>query len=744
MHAGKILMWTSLVLVVSLLVPLNARATSYTWTGDTSATKSWDAPANWGSSAFPNAYTDTATLTTTTDWPATIGIGTTNTIQLGTSTTTGSGGTTVALDIASGGTLGLKGNIANTRRIQIDANGILSNNDSATHTISGTGGNILLDGGTLSSAGGGVWTLSQAVNGYGTISAPFTNTGGISANSSGNTLVITGNSTSGGSLTATGGGILSLQSTITGGTISTGNSGGVVDLNGASLTGVTFTSPGSGTVNLTGNSTFAGTIGLNNYLTYTLGGANGAHTLNLNGASVSNFGSGPALFSISTGGVLNNFGSAASSIGSSDPVTLAGGSVTSTGAGTFTVNDPITGYGTVSGPLVAFGGITAKGGQLTVDGTGGAVTSTSGGFGTDGLSGSILDLKGSISVPNMTPGTNGVIQLDGASLNGSINNSGSAGGGTVKVVNTSTVNGTYWTGAALAINTGQLNIASSGTLGVSTGGSLSDLTTLAIGHSTLTSVTTSSYNLGGGGNITLAGGSVTTTGSGVGFTSTDPLSGWGNVTAPLINNSTVTALGNGSPQTLNLSNSATATVANTGNNGWFAHSGGTLVLPTISVGGTSTYTWGAAAENLVNSLTPNVTGVSGTGTDSLTISLLSPDPADVAPGLSNVIGVWNFAQSGTLSIASADLTFRYDHALAQSLSVNESTLGLYRLDGSTWDLVGSNSPDTTNYLLTANGVTTFGEFAIATVVPEPSTLVLLATGAMGLAFGWWRKRRALA
>ena len=248
---------TSLIVVLALaLVPVTAQATTYIWTGDSSTTHAWDFNTNWGASstAFPNAYTDTATLTTTTNWPATIGIGTTNTIHLGASgaalTTTGTGATTVALDIASSGVLGMKGNIANTRRITVE--GTLSNDDSGAHTISGTG-NILLNGGILSSAGGGSWTLGQAVNGYGTISSPFTNTSTITANSSGNTLHITGSSTAGGGLSSTSGAILSLQSAITGANVASGNAGEIA-LNGATLTNFTQNAA-SGTIQVTGNST---------------------------------------------------------------------------------------------------------------------------------------------------------------------------------------------------------------------------------------------------------------------------------------------------------------------------------------------------------------------------------------------------------------------------------------------------------------------------------------------------------
>ena len=82
------------------------------------------------------------------------------------------------------------------------------------------------------------------------------------------------------------------------------------------------------------------------------------------------------------------------------------------------------------------------------------------------------------------------------------------------------------------------------------------------------------------------------------------------------------------------------------------------------------YDWGGAATaDLVNSVKTIIGSLPSGG--NLSIDLLAPTRTDLPAGLTNPIGVWDFVQGGGLNIGSADLTFRYDDALAASMSIGE-------------------------------------------------------------------------
>ena len=364
----------------------------------------------------------------------------------------------------------MKGNISNTRRISIEGN--LSNDDTVTHTISGVG-NILLNGGTISSAGGGSWTFSQAVNGWGTISSPFTNTSTITANSSGNTLHITGTSTSGGTLSATSGAILSLESAITGANLSSGNAGELA-LNGANLTNFTQNAA-NGSIQLTGNSTLTGTYTRNNYAPFLLNG----YTLNLSGVTGSEVsGSSNPLFTVGTG-TLNNSGATATTIGNPDGITLAGGQITNTGGGTFTINYLIKGYGLVSGVSPGGGAnVTASGGNLTFDGGTGVTLGSSSGAGANlnSSAGNTLDLKGKLTYinPGFINPSGGIVQFDGVTLAAGTW-SPTLSAGTINVTNNSTMTsttGAFNSTATLGIGPGITLDASGATFNNNSGGTV--------------------------------------------------------------------------------------------------------------------------------------------------------------------------------------------------------------------------------------------------------------------------------
>lgn len=182
------------------------------------------------------------------------------------------------------------------------------------------------------------------------------------------------------------------------------------------------------------------------------------------------------------------------------------------------------------------------------------------------------------------------------------------------------------------------------------------------------------------------------------------------------------------------------------NNGWFAINKGKLTLPTITVAsGNSTVNWGEDAADttldLVNSARLALTGVIGGG--NLTLSLLATDRTDWPGGLVNPIGIWDV--SSTFDFTDATLTFRYDDALAAVLGVNESNLKLWHFTDGAWTNITA-SIDTVNKRITGLPVTSFSLFVIAEdlqsvgVVPEPSTLLLLAAGAAVV----WQRRRLLS
>ena len=132
---------------------------------------------------------------------------------------------------------------------------------------------------------------------------------------------------------------------------------------------------------------------------------------------------------------------------------MNGGSITNTSgaggttAGLFTVGDPISGYGTISGNVaITAGNFTASGGTLTLNGV--QLGSSGGGPGLGTSSGGTFDLQGNITLPtsaNMNPGGN-TVKLDGTTISGPtgsshfINNSGLTTSGTFDVVNASTLN----------------------------------------------------------------------------------------------------------------------------------------------------------------------------------------------------------------------------------------------------------------------------------------------------------------
>ncbi len=143
------------------------------------------------------------------------------------------------------------------------------------------------------------------------------------------------------------------------------------------------------------------------------------------------------------------------------------------------------------------------------------------------------------------------------------------------------------------------------------------------------------------------------------------------------------------------------------------------------------------------------------------LSLVAPDRSDL-PSLAGLggmpIGMWQVDPTSD-SIASADLTVRYDSALVQSLGASESSVQLWTYGSDAWQPVppATFSLDTADDLVSgaASGISYFAVTAdasdappisaqatdqVAPSVPEPVGLGLLATATLLLGGRRRRKR----
>ncbi|MEJ5330098.1 MAG: hypothetical protein WHT07_08085 [Desulfobaccales bacterium] len=359
---GKAVVLGVLAALLVALAAGSAGADSYKWTGKAGGTNSgiWDHINNWDPKVIPNSYSAQAIiiLQDTSKYPISLSttiflggsIGDTygdNALYIGPNAGDASG---VALTIS--GTLGMQGNISNAKTIVIS--GTLQNDSGKSGTPqptitnysisspSGSTGTISLQGGTIGTLSGGGWIFNQAVSGYGTISAPVTN-----------------NST----ITASGGTLTLRDYTFSGGTINPGSAS--ISLRNATLKDTTL---GSGTVNTyTGTTnTFTGTVGSS----ATLGIVSGS-TLNVNGTlNQSNTLTNSGTLGLSgtlkqTGNITNNgtfnilgtlnqggTNTSSYSIGGTGSLSLQGGTIGTVNGGSWTFNQAVSGWGTISAPVV--------------------------------------------------------------------------------------------------------------------------------------------------------------------------------------------------------------------------------------------------------------------------------------------------------------------------------------------------------------------------------------------------------
>jgi RNA polymerase sigma factor (sigma-70 family) len=230
------------------------------------------------------------------------------------------------------------------------------------------------------------------------------------------------------------------------------------------------------------------------------------------------------------------------------------------------------------------------------------------------------------------------------------------------------------------------------------------------------------------------------------------LLGYGKVelTGALVNNGQIVADGFKNERTLDLSSFSwvTSTIENPrwgGTAGWFARRDGRLVLPSIPVSqGNGTYTWGEDNSDpmidLVNSVRFKIKNVQHDG--EVSIALLSPlrDDIPTLPEGHHFIGVWSFDGSELGGFDGAQLTVRYDDAMARTLGLDENILKLWRYDPAAgqWDRINDSSfiRDSLDHLLTGYAPGGFDYFAVSAPEPAGATLLLIGISAAAL-----RRRR---
>jgi hypothetical protein len=415
---------------------LPAHAATITWTGGTSDL--WSNGANW-TPAGPPTTTSGVVINSNTNNPVLLDVS---------SNLSGTGG---ALSVGNGAGSG--------DSLSLNAGTTLT---MGARLITLNGGSIVSTGGVISGTGG--------VTGFGTFSAPYSGAHTFTGNgTAGNPLILDGNNSYSGTFSsATAGGIqFSAGSTFAG---SSSGTNGNYNLAGATFNGLTLGGSG-GQWQVTADSTVNGPVSFNQYNTFNIGGSNGAHTLNVTGTwSTVTGGLNP--FSIGAGGKLNYASASAGSMGGGGTVGMTGGSITNTGGGLFTIGDPISGNGSISGNVALnAGNENVTGGNMTWNGV--TIGSSGSGPGVN-VGGNVLNLQGNITVPssfNINP-AGGTVNLDNTTISGAtatghnVNNSGLVTAGTFNVLNPSTLNNINFStgnGANMTVNAG-LTLAGSATL----------------------------------------------------------------------------------------------------------------------------------------------------------------------------------------------------------------------------------------------------------------------------------------
>ena len=178
----------------------------------------------------------------------------------------------------------------------------------------------------------------------------------------------------------------------------------------------------------------------------------------------------------------------------------------------------------------------------------------------------------------------------------------------------------------------------------------------------------------------------------------------------------VIADGSGTDRTLavNYSQLQSLSPAPARTNGWYAQNHGKLLLSPIAVSGSGIKYWGGATSpDLVNTVTLNLTGVTGSG--AVTGALYALNHSAVpkySPNNSKVVGIWGF-DANNFSFTNLTMTFRYDATNAVKQGIQESNLRVYQYDGDRWMWKSASGVNTELKTIVASNLTTLGFFAVA-------------------------------
>ena len=675
--------------------------------------------AGTGSTVNVNTTIEGGSLTTTgtgvmqTDSSATLDGSTLGAITLTNgSTYSAPGGTTYVLGTINLGTSGSGASIALGGTMTLNGN----------TTLSGPGA-LTMTGATIDEIGSQTLTNQSTIQGYGQIGyngASLTNEGLVNANASGQTLLLSGvttttNGTSGttlGTLEATGGGTLTIADAVQNqfGSIIAGT-GSTVNVN-STIQGGTLTTTGTGVMQTDGSATLDGSssqgaITLTNGSTYT---AAGGTTYVLGTINLGTSGSGS---NIALGGTMTL--NANTTLAGPGTMTMTGGAVDESGAQTLTNQATIQGYGQIGyngTALINQGLVNANaGGQALSLNGGGTVDNTAGTL--EASNGGSLLVSNSLTAATYGGGTiNGNYIVDGTSGKSTlqINALGTSGGEITTLGNGTTASSITLNGA----NTNTLFVDSAGknALALSTVNTNASLT-LEGGYAMTTPVA-----LSNAGTVTLSNATLTDTS----LTNTGLLSG----------NGTVSNTGGGA-----VSNSGQVT-ATAGKLVLSQGVTGTTGDITVSSGASLDIS-GASAGNTVGTLLLQHTGGLTIGSQNITVSS-DYNNADFGSGNSfnnhaNVTGSGSILAAGTglsLTVSGTGITGGDTSTPTLALGNVHAGSGL----GGTFDInwAGTNAPvlrggvGSTSALTVSNPL--FGPITPGGSTPETISVAPLAAGAL--------------
>ncbi len=599
------------------------------------------------------------------------------------------------LNIQGGSNLNVSGNLTNNGTITINSNSSSSSTlDCFSTTLSGSG-TIVLNGPTAQAVLAGTLTQSSGntISGFGEITASLTNNGLVNANVSSETLFVSGTSAINTSTMEATSGVLVFNNgvavTNTGGNINA--SGNSVIIGSATITGGTLNSASSqvifaegatfGALTISANSTVDVPGGLNLTLNGSTLTNNGTINLNYNDTSLSTL-------QVDSNTLLTGTGSLTLDAPTTQAVIATGTSDTLTQD----IHHTISGFGEITAQFVNNGTVDANISSETLT----LLTSNMTNNATmEATSGGILNIDG-ITLTQGSGGqviaNNATVDLISATLSGGSLSTPS--GGVIQATGSST---DVLTGDPT--NSGTFNIVSGSNLSVS--GNLTNNGTITVNNndSSFSTLTFTSTTLSGTGTIVLNGATTQAVVAGtLSQSSTNAISGFGEITAALTNNGTVNT--NVGSQTLTLLTS------NMTNNATMEATGGA----TLSIDGI-TLTQGSGGQVVANNSTVDLIGgatISGgtlttlssgviQATNSST-DLLAGDPT--VSGTFDIVGGSNLGVSGNLT-NDGTITVNNNDSSFSTMSFTGTTLsgtGTIVLNGATTQAVvaGTLTQSSTN------------------------------------------------